>query len=156
MSHPPIQAEAVSVPERKTIYPQPFAAVVEGRVKRKLGDFFGLRNFGINLTQLAPGAASALMHHHSAQDEFIFVLEGAPTVVMGEREFVLQPGDCVGFPAGTGVAHQIVNRSEASVSYIEVGDRAAGDVVEYPHDDLAFAKTADGALILVHKDGRPY
>jgi uncharacterized cupin superfamily protein len=89
----------------KTIYPQPYAALVEGRLKRKLGEYFGLTNFGVNLTHLAPGAISALAHHHSKQDEFIFILEGTLTLVLGKEEFVLNPGDCYGFKAGTGIAH---------------------------------------------------
>lgn len=67
-----------------------------------------------------------------------------------------RPGDCFGFPAGTGLAHQLVNRGDATVSYLEIGDRTPDESVEYPHDDLAFASVADGAMVLVHKDGRPY
>src|SRR6185312_15230605 len=57
-----------------TNYPEPFAARVAGRDKRPLGELFGLRNFGVNLTRLAPGALSSLHHRHSRQDEFIYVL----------------------------------------------------------------------------------
>ena len=65
---------------KRTNYPAPFAARVAGRDKRPLGDLFGLRNFGVNLTRLAPGAASSLHHRHSGQDEFIYVLEGEATL----------------------------------------------------------------------------
>jgi uncharacterized cupin superfamily protein len=156
MNHKPIAALAVSIPNRKSIYPAPFAVRVEGRIKRRLGDHFGLKNFGVNLTQLQPGAVSALMHHHSRQDEFIFVMEGRPTVTVGTDEYQLDPGDCFGFPAGTGLAHQLANRTESIVSYLEIGDRSSGDVCEYPHDDLAFGKGADGAIIMVRKDGTPW
>jgi len=107
MKRKPIAATALPVPDTKTLYPPPFAAQVAGREKRKLGDFFGLRNFGVNLTRLAPGAASALLHCHSRQDEFIYVLEGRPTLVFGDQEHLLSPGDCFGFPAGAGIAHQL-------------------------------------------------
>jgi hypothetical protein len=52
----PLQAIDVPVISRKTIYPAPFSAQVEGRTKHRLGDHFGLANFGINLTELEPGA----------------------------------------------------------------------------------------------------
>lgn len=139
----------------RTIYPQPFAEQVAGRHKRRLGDHFGLQNFGVNLTELAPGAASALPHHHTKQDEFIYVLAGTPTLVLDDQEHLLKPGDCCGFRAGSGVAHQLLNRSSAPVQYLEIGDRSAGDYAEYPRDDLKFTEV-DGAWILTHKDGRPY
>ncbi len=152
----PVPAESIPLPPRKTVYPAPFASQVEGRVKRKLGDFFGLSNFGVNLTELAPGAVSALLHHHSRQDEFIYVLEGHPTLVLGDKEYRLDPGDCHGFKAGSGVASQLVNRSSAPVKYIEIGDRTEGDQVEYPNDDLKAVQLANGEWRLTHKDGRPW
>lgn len=66
--------------------------MMTGREKRPLGDLFGLRNFGVNLTRLAPGAISALRHAHSKQDEFVFVLEGHPTLVTDKGETPLAPG----------------------------------------------------------------
>jgi len=152
----PITATAILASRGQTTYPEPYAAQVAGRLKRKLGDVFGLTNFGVNLTHLSPGAASALAHSHSKQDEFIYVLEGSLTLILGNEEFTLQPGDCCGFRAGTGVAHQLVNRSEAEVAYLEIGDRALGDEVEYPNDDLKVTQSADGAWTIFHKDGRPY
>ena len=149
---------ALSVPEssRKTIYPKPFDARVEGRVKRRLGDRFSLTRFGVNLTELAPGSVSALLHHHTEQDEFIYVVSGNPTLVLGEQEFELRAGDCCGFKAASGVGHQLVNTSTQAVFYLEIGDRTPGDYAFYPKDDLAFGKAADGSWILTHKDGSPY
>lgn len=152
----PIAAESIPATMGKTIYPEPFASLVKGRSKRKLGDLFGLTNFGVNLTHLLPGAISALAHSHSKQDEFIFILEGNPTLIVGEEEFVLNPGDCYGFKAGTGIAHQLANRSPASVKYLEIGDRTAGDEVEYPNDDLKARQLANGVWLLAHKDGSAY
>lgn len=152
----PISAESISLPEIKTIYPPPFAALVQGRDKRKLGEHFGLINFGINLAKLAPGACSALLHHHSQQDEFIYILEGAPTLVLGEQEFLLSPVECMGIKAGTGLASQLINKSSTVVSYIEVGDRSEGNEVEYPNDDLKLKQLAGGSWPVMHKDGRPY
>ena len=149
---------------RQNVYPEPFARVVAGRLKRPLGDIFGLRNFGINWTRLEPGAATALRHHHSKQDEFVFVLEGEPTLITDEGEFALEPGTCAGFPAGNGNAHQLVNRSPGPVVILEVGDRTVGDRAEYPDDDLAIMPATDAPsrdaggprLWFTHKDGTPY
>jgi uncharacterized cupin superfamily protein len=156
MNKVPSAAKSISLPEITSLYPEPFAALVKGRDKRKLGDHFGLSNFGINQTTLAPGAISALAHHHSKQDEFIYVLEGVATLLHGEAEYQIRPGDCMGFKAGSGVASQLINRSSTPVVYLEVGDRTAGDAVEYPDDDLQAVQQANGTWQFTHKDGRPY
>jgi uncharacterized cupin superfamily protein len=125
------------------------------RQKRPLGDVFGLKNFGVNQTTLAPGGESALLHRHSKQDEFVYILSGEPTLITDDGEVALRPGMCAGFPAN-GRAHQLVNRSEADVVYLEIGDRSAGDEGTYPSDDLKAILQANGQWAFTHKDGRPY
>ena len=67
----------------------------------------------------------------------------------------LTPGMCAGFPA-QGIAHQLVNRTDRDVVYLEVGDRTAGDEGSYPRDDLKASLGPDGKWMYTHKDGRPY
>lgn len=128
---------------------------MSGRVKRPLGDLFGLTNIGINLTTLPPGSVSALHHRHRRQDEFIFVLSGRVVLVTDTGETLLEAGHCAGFAAG-GTAHHLHNRSAQAAQILEVGDRSAGDEVEYPADDLVAVLAADGRWIFAHRDGRPY
>lgn len=153
----PSAVEAAAVPPRSrpSNYPAPFAMRMAGREKRALGDFFGLTNFGVNLTRLAPGAQSALLHRHSRQDEFVFILEGAPTLVTEAGETQLGPGMCAGFPA-RGHAHCLVNRGDTDALYLEIGDRTPGDRGSYPADDLEARLGPDGQWQFFHKDGRPY
>ncbi len=136
-------------------YPEPFALMMQGRIKRQLGDVFGLNNFGVNLTRMAPGSISALRHSHSKQDEFIYILEGAPTLITESGETQLGPGMCAGFKAGEVGGHQLVNRSSDVVVYLEIGDRTAGDSVFYPDDDIE-AYFVDGAWRFRHKNGESY
>jgi uncharacterized cupin superfamily protein len=140
---------------KPSTYPEPFFTRMGKREKRPLGDLFGLKNFGVNLTRLAPGGESALLHRHSKQDEFVYILEGEPTLVTDADEIVLSPGMCAGFPA-QGIAHQLVNRTDRDVVYLEIGDRTAGDEGSYPRDDLKASLGADGKWVYTHKDGRPY
>lgn len=112
---------------RPSNYPASLAARFSGREKRPLGDAFGLTNFGVNLTRLAPGAASSLRHAHSRQDELVYVLEGRPTLVTDAGRAALAPGMCAGFKAGTGDAHCLVNETDEHVVFLEVGDRTPGD-----------------------------
>lgn len=136
-------------------YPEPFRSRMAGRTKRPLGDLFGLRNFGVNLSRLAPGAQSALLHRHSRQDEFVYILDGHPTLVTDRGEMALSPGMCAGFPAG-GLAHHLVNRTNGDVLYLEVGDRTPGDTGTYPADDIQAALGPDGKWVFTRKDGTPY
>jgi uncharacterized cupin superfamily protein len=140
---------------RPSIYPPTFAARVAGREKRPLGELFGLRNFGVNLTRLHPGAESALMHRHAKQDEFVFIVQGTPILITDAGETLLSPGMCAGFPAA-GVAHHLVNCSSTDVVYLEIGDRTPGDSAEYPNDDLKLVSAGDGGWRRLHKDGTPY
>lgn len=153
----PVAVTAAQVPPRAkpSAYPEPFASRMAGREKRALGDVFGLSNFGVNLTQLAPGAASSLRHAHTRQDEFIYILQGQPTLHTDQGLTTLRPGDCAGFKAGTGNAHCLRNDTAAVVVYLEVGDRTPGDEGHYPDDDLK-ALLREGQWAFLHKDGTPY
>lgn len=157
MSTRPAAVVANETPPRKklTNYPEPFASRMAGRIKRPLGDIFGLRNFGVNLTWLAPGAASSLHHRHSRQDEFIYVLEGEPTLFTDLGETLLRPGMVAGFCA-SGTAHHLENRSDHDCVYLEIGDRSQGDEVVYPNDDIQAVMGKDGRWLFARKDGTPY
>jgi len=157
LSARPVAIVAADAPLRtkRTNYPEPFASRMAGRLKQPLGDLFGLSNFGVNLTRLLPGASSALRHAHAKQDEFVYILQGTPTLYTDEGFTELSPGMCAGFQAGTGNAHRLVNNSEADVLYLEIGDRTRGEIATYPDDDLC-AIVVDGGWVFAHKDGTPY
>jgi uncharacterized cupin superfamily protein len=136
-------------------YPEPFRSMMSGRVKRPLGDLFGLTNFGVNVTVIPPGGVSALRHAHTRQDEFVYVVSGTLTLQTDEGEAELRQGMCAGFKAGSGNAHRLVNKSLQEAVYLEVGDRTPGDAVIYPDDDL-IAELRQGVWVFTHKDGTPY
>ena len=133
-----------------TIYPPPYDAALAGRAKRVLGDAFGLTQFGVNLTVLAPER-----HWHESEDEFVYVLEGEVTLVDDAGEHLLTPGMCVGFKAAVPNGHKLVNNSAAPAMYLEVGTRAEGDRAHYPEADMLAVKE-NGKYRLTRKDGTPY
>lgn len=153
----PIAVQAAAVPSRTGAFriPEPFATRLSRRVKHALGDHFGLKAFGVNLTRLAAGDVSSIHHRHTSQDEFVYVLEGHPTLVTDGDEVQLAPGMCAGFPAN-GAAHHLENRTGQEVLFLEVGDRAPGDQVDYPSEDLALVPGPGGKRRFVHRDGTPY
>lgn len=150
-----IHANEVASRRIKSIYPEPYASHMSGREKHRLGDYFGLENFGVNLTRLKPNAMSALRHAHSKQDEFIYILEGHPTLQTNEGSIQLKAGMCAGFRAGNGNASNLINETSEEVVYLEIGDRSPGDEVDYPDDDLQ-AILMEGKWQFFHKDGTPY
>jgi uncharacterized cupin superfamily protein len=147
----PLQVE----PSRGSNYPEPFRGRVAKRAKRRLGDALGLKNFGVNLTTLPPGAQSALRHWHALQDEFVYVVSGELVLITDAGEQILKAGMAAGFPAGRPDAHYLVNRSPTDATYLEVGDRTSGDAVTYPEDDIE-ARLKDGRWSFTRKDGTPY
>lgn len=150
-----ILASAAAKRVKPSNYPEPFASQMAGRVKQPLGDLFGLSNFGVNLVTLPPNTVSALRHAHTKQDEFIYILEGNPTLQSDEGNTELSAGMCAGFKSATGNGHRLINQTSQNVVYLEVGDRTPGDSATYPDDDLV-ANLVDGKWKFTHKDGRSY
>ncbi len=138
-------------------YPEPFRSRVLPREKRALGDAFGLRTIGVNLTTLGPGAESSMRHWHEIEDELVYVIEGELVLRHDGGEETLGPGMVVGFAAGAPGAHQFVNRGAAPAVYLEISNRAGGiDRVHYPDDDLALESDRQEGHVFTHKDGTPY
>lgn len=134
-------------------YPAPFDEPCRGRHKQALGNAVGLTQYGVNLVRIDPGAWSAQRHWHSAEDEFVYVLEGELVLVTDLGERTLGPGMAAGFPAGQADGHCLINRSGASAAYLEVGTRSTDDAVTYPDIDLAI-KRSEGRF--TNKKGEPY
>jgi len=135
-------------------YPAPYNAPCAARTRQRLGDAAGLTDFGVNLLRLPPGVWSSQRHWHTAEDEFLYVLEGEVVLVTDAGEQTLKAGDCAGFKAGVADGHQLQNRSQREAVMLEVGSRkAVDDEVDYPDIDLRFLKGRGG---FSHKDGKPY
>ena len=137
-----------------TSYPPPYDAPCRTRRRHRLGDAAGLDQFGVNLLRLPPGAWSSQRHWHSAEDEFVWVVEGEVVLVDDAGETVLRAGDCAGFRADDANGHHLQNRGDREAVLLEVGGRRPErDAVDYPDIDLAIP---EGTRAYHHKDGRPY
>jgi uncharacterized cupin superfamily protein len=141
--------------DTRTAYPPPFDRVVVGRERKRLGNAVGLDQFGVNLTTLKPGAASALRHWHEQEDELIFVLEGEVVLIEDDGETVLKPGDAAGFKANKPNGHHLVNKSSQDAVYLEVGTRSKFERAHYPDVDMMVVRD-DKGMRYTHKNGEPY
>jgi uncharacterized cupin superfamily protein len=141
--------------DTRTGYPPPHDRVVVGRERKRLGNAAGLDQFGVNLTTLKPGAASGLRHWHEREDELVYILEGEVVLVEDDGETVLKAGDAAGFKANSRIGHQLVNRSNGDVVYLEVGTRSKIERAEYPGVDLMVIRDEKGVRY-THRNGEPY
>jgi uncharacterized cupin superfamily protein len=150
-----IAARALDLPARSgSDYPAPHDQPCQARIRRALGDAFGLSQFGVNLLDLPPGTWSSQRHWHERQDEFVYVLEGEVVLVTDEGETVLTAGMTAGFRAGSGDGHHLVNRSNATARVLEVGTRTVEEVAHYSDIDMMVRDDARGSVYFT-KDGRP-
>ena len=148
------KVDIATVPKRQgTGYPPQFNAMSKDRIRQRLGDAGGLKDFGINLMHLPPGNWSAQRHWHSHEDEFVYVLEGELTLVEDGGETTLHAGDCAAFPKNTGNGHHLINRSNAIAVYLEAGSRQPEDVTVCSDIDMM---STNAAGRFTHKDGTPY
>lgn len=150
---PKIAIEEIE-PRNGSGYPPPLDEICKGRSKRALGAAGGLTQFGVNLTTLPPGQATAQRHWHTEEDEFVYVLEGEAVLIDDAGETPMGPGDAAAFPGGVENGHHIVNRSDAPVVLLEIGSRTPRDAAHYPDVDL-YAEKRNGVYAFTRKDGSP-
>ena len=115
----------------------------EGLTSFRLSDAAGLRQFGAYLQTLAPGAATGEMHWHTAEDEFLFVLDGTATLQDEDGNTDLAPGDAACFRHGEPKGHAMVNRGLAPCRWLIVGARALGDRCHYVESGRRQINTSD-------------
>jgi uncharacterized cupin superfamily protein len=146
---------AALTPVVGTLYPPPFDLPCRGRERTKLGDAAGLKQFGVNLCRLPPGAWSSQRHWHTGEDEFVYVVSGEVVLVTDGGEEVLSAGDAAGFPANDANGHCFQNRSDREAQILEVGTRVTGDMAYYPDIDMV-APAGGKPAAYTHRDGTPY
>lgn len=115
----------------------------DGRRVEWISEPGGLTQFGAFIETLPPGSRSSIKHWHSAEDEMVYMLAGEVTLIEGNTDVVLRPGDAATFRAGDPLGHCLVNRSVAAARYLVVGTRAPVDTITYPdHDRVCFRDRA--------------
>lgn len=148
---PKLDLNAVPV-KTGSIYPEPYAAMMQGRSSLRLGDAGGLTQFGVNLVTLQPGALSSLRHWHLNEDEFVLVTAGECTLVTDAGETLMRAGDCAAFPAGSPDGHHFLNHSAAPAVFLVVGSKAPQEVATYSDVDLR-VEMAGGKARFTYRDG---
>ena len=122
----------------------------QGRVG---GAKIGAELLGGSLYELEPGDRLWPYHTHHANEEWLIVVRGRPTLRTAEGERELEEGDVVCFPRGKGGLHQVRNTSESSIRVLMLSSMNAPDIVEYPDSGKVGARSIAGERILLSRPG---
>lgn len=144
-------------PRQGSDYPAPFHEPCQNRINTPLSDLGGLTQFGASLITLLPGAWSSQRHHHSGEDELVYIISGEPTLYEGSTGIQLKAGDVTAHPMNDGVGHHMKNETSEPVVFFVIGSRKPEqDHVVYPDIDLDLPANGTAKRPYRHKDGTPY
>ncbi len=99
---------------------------------------------GASMYELEPGSRLWPYHTHHANEEWMIVLRGTPTLRTPDGEQELAEGDVVAFPRGERGAHQISNPTDAPLRVLMLSTLLAPDVVEYLDSGKVSVVDAEG------------
>lgn len=138
-------------------YPSPHNLPCQKRIGLNLGDAGGLTQFGAHLITLPPRTWSSQRHHHSAEDEIVYIVSGYPTLFEGGSGIPLAPGDVTVHAMGDEIGHHMKNETDEDVTFLIIGGRnPETDHCVYPDIDLDLPANGTAARKYRRKDGTPY
>jgi len=98
-----------------------------------IGSAVGARKLGYGLVVVQPGKRGWPLHNHHANEEMFFIIEGSGEVRIGAARHAIRKGDVIACPpGGPETAHQIVNTSDAPLTYLAVSTKIVPEVTDYP------------------------
>ena len=118
-----------------------------------VGHRIGGELIGASMSEIEPGSKHWPYHTHHANEEWVIVLRGEPTLRTPEGEQVLNEGDVVAFPRGRDGAHQIINRTDSPVRVLMLSSMVLPDVVEYIDTGKVSAADREGEPIMFSRPG---
>ena len=129
----------------------------EGFASREaeVGSRIAAELIGGSLYEVPPGKKLWPYHLHHANEEWIVVLRGAPTLRTPEGERTLVEGDVACFLRGPSGVHQVINRTEEPVRVLMLSTLLNPEVLEYPDSGKTLGKDAMGNLIFCTRLGEP-
>jgi uncharacterized cupin superfamily protein len=108
---------------------------------------------GGSLYELEPGNKLWPYHTHHANEEWLIVVRGRPTLRTHEGEQELREGDVVCFRRGKTGFHQVLNGTDSPIRVLMLSTLIAPDIVEYPDSGKVGARSVAGERILLSRPG---
>jgi uncharacterized cupin superfamily protein len=118
-----------------------------------VGKQIGGELIGAGLYEVEPGNKLWPYHTHHANEEWLLVLRGQPTLRTPEDERQLDEGDVVCFPRGKSGAHQVWNGTDSPVRVLMLSTLIAPDIVEFLDTGKISARSVAGELIMFGRPG---
>jgi uncharacterized cupin superfamily protein len=122
------RADIEALPRRRHVHQHNAEAV---RHTVSLTDPLGFTDMGVHFVHLEPGDLSSEHHTHDVDEEFVYLVSGRGTAIIGEERFNVEAGDFMAFPKGS-PPHHMHNTSEADLVYLVGGTRSPIDICNYP------------------------
>jgi uncharacterized cupin superfamily protein len=130
-TRPPFIVSSSDVPERRHRYPQ---SEEEMAPARPIGRAAGLLQIGIHLVRVPPGTRTSFPHAESAEEEFVYVIEGEVDAYVDGELHRMRAGDLAAFPSGTGICHTFINDGDRDALLLSGGEAdKPHNRITYPH-----------------------
>jgi len=118
-----------------------------------VGEHVGGELIGAGMFEVEPGNRLWPHHTHHANEEWVIVLRGQPTLRTHDDEQVLKEGDVVCFPRGKAGAHQIRNDTGSPTRVVMLSTLIKPDIVEYLDTGKVGARTVNDERIIFSRPG---
>ena len=118
-----------------------------------IGRRLGAELIGGSLYELEPGDRLWPYHTHHANEEWLIVVGGTPTLRTMDGEQELREGDVACFRRGPEGAHQVSNRTDAPVRVLMLSTMLAPEIVEYLDTGKVGARSVKGERIFFARPG---
>lgn len=115
----------------------------------------GLQRAHVNLLRVPPGKEAFMLHRHSVQEEWSYIVEGEGTAQIGEERIKVGTGDFIAFPLD-GKAHTIVNTGTRDLVYLTGGEDSPYDIGHFPGVNKMIVFKPDGVDVLDSSAGKSY
>ena len=113
----------------------------------------GAELLGGTLYEVDPGNRLFPYHLHHANEEWLIVVRGRPTVRTPDGEQELEEGDVVCFPRGPAGAHQLTNNTDSPLRVLMLSSRVWPEIVEYPDSEKVGTRDAKGERLFLGRQG---
>lgn len=97
----------------------------------QLGKVLGLKRAGVSIARVPSGKESFVPHAHHREEEWLYILMGQASALIGEEWVPVGAGDFLAFPAPQ-VTHHLKNVGADDLVYLMGGENAKMDVVDFP------------------------
>jgi uncharacterized cupin superfamily protein len=129
-ARPPFIISSGDIPETRHRYPK---STEEMAPTRAIGRAAGLMKVGIHLVRLLPGTRTSFPHAESAEEEFVYIIDGEVDAWIDGELYPMKGGDIAAFPSETGICHTFINNGEREALLLSGGEAdKAENRIYYP------------------------